>query len=152
MRLSLLGEFGCLTAAGDPVSPPSRRACALVAYLAMKPGEPQPREKLASLLWCEGSHPQAMTNLRKTLSRLRASSSDCLRQCVVIDGARLSLAQDDIDVDVIAFEAGARLATPESLEKAMSLYRGDFLSGFADCGDAFEDWLLAERRRLAEGL
>ncbi len=150
MRLSLLGEFGCLTDAGDPVSLPSRRACALVAYLAINAAEPQPREKLADLLWCESSHPQAMTNLRKTLSRLRASPSDCLRRCVVIDGAHLSLARDDVDVDVIAFEAGAQLATPESLENALSLYRGDFLSGFANCGETFEDWLLAERHRLAE--
>ena len=43
-----------------------------------------------------------------------------------------------------------KLHGPEARLGGAPLYRGDFLSGFADCGDAFEDWLLAERRRLAE--
>ena len=38
------------------------------------------------------------------------------------------------------------------MERAADLYRGALLEGFADCGEAFEEWLLAERRRLDETL
>ena len=38
------------------------------------------------------------------------------------------------------------------MERAAGLYRGALLEGFADCGEAFEEWLLAERRRLDETL
>src|SRR5262249_16468314 len=38
--------------------------------------------------------------------------------------------------------------TPDSIEQAMALYRGDLLDGISIRADAFEDWLLVERQRL----
>ncbi|MEM7226670.1 MAG: BTAD domain-containing putative transcriptional regulator [Pseudomonadota bacterium] len=147
LQLTLLGSFALANPEGAPLTPPSRRATALIAYLAVKGGAPQPRDELASLLWCEAPQSRAMANLRKTLSRLRAGS---LGQCLEANGARIALSAEQVAADVTAFEAAARLATPESLEQAMALYQGEFLIGIADCGEAFEDWLAAERRRLSE--
>ncbi|MGH7393713.1 MAG: ATP-binding protein, partial [Candidatus Rokuibacteriota bacterium] len=40
--------------------------------------------------------------------------------------------------------------TPESLERAATLYRGDLLHGFSLDEASFEEWLVAERERLRE--
>jgi len=48
------------------------------------------------------------------------------------------------------FEGLAAAGTPQALERATALYRGDLLEGL-DVGDeAFERWLSAERERLRE--
>src|SRR5262249_34075438 len=59
-----------------------------------------------------------------------------------------------VRTDVAAFERLLRAGTPESIEQAVALYRGDLLDGIVIRDAAFEDWLLVERqrlRRLAEG-
>jgi TolB-like protein len=62
----------------------------------------------------------------------------------------VALRSGGIEADVRLFERLAAEGTPEGLERAAALYRGVFLEGFAGCGDAFEEWLTAERRRLEE--
>jgi hypothetical protein len=52
-RLSLLARFE-LTGPDGPVDLPSKKLAGLLAYLACTAPVPQPREKLATLLW--GSH------------------------------------------------------------------------------------------------
>src|SRR5258707_15295624 len=68
--LSLLGRFE-LTGPDGVVDLPSKKLAGLLAYLACTAPRPQPREKLAALLW--GSHfdAQAKQNLRQALFRLR---------------------------------------------------------------------------------
>src|SRR5262249_45076341 len=46
------------------------------------------------------------------------------------------------------FERQLDEGTPEALELAAALYRGDLLEGFGLRDPAFEDWLLVERQRL----
>jgi DNA-binding SARP family transcriptional activator len=69
--LSLLGRF-VLTGPNGVVSLPNKKLSGLLAYLACTAPEPQPREKLSTLLW--GSHfdAQAKQNLRQALFKLRA--------------------------------------------------------------------------------
>ena len=44
----------------------------------------------------------------------------------------------------------SRDGTPEALEQAAALYRGDLLDGIGMRDPAFEDWLLVERQRLRQ--
>ena len=69
-HLCLLGGFDF---AGDAAAVPafSRKARALVAYLALQSGHSQSREKLAALLWGGNTEPQARMNLRQALSAIR---------------------------------------------------------------------------------
>ena len=50
---------------------PSRKAQALLAYLALRPGEALCREKLMDLLWSDRGETQARTSLRQALTALR---------------------------------------------------------------------------------
>ena len=68
--LSLLTRFE-LTGPAGPVELSNKKLAGLLAYLACTAPLPQPRQKLATLLW--GSHfgTQAQQNLRQALFRLR---------------------------------------------------------------------------------
>src|SRR5262249_19676306 len=55
-----------------------------------------------------------------------------------------------VNVDVLTFERRLAEGTPEALEQAVGLYRGDLLLGFALNEPLFEEWLLAEGVRLPE--
>lgn len=50
LRLNLLGGFEVRLASGPVVTLPTRKAQALLAYLAVRPGRTHPRDKLAGLL------------------------------------------------------------------------------------------------------
>jgi DNA-binding SARP family transcriptional activator len=152
LRLSLLGGFECRSAAGTPVIFPTRRVRALLAYLAANANRTQRRERLASLLWADRSEAEARVNLRKTLSRLREALPAAARDALITDASKIALRGDLVEVDVLHFERLAADGTPETLERAASLYGGPLLDGLAAGGDAFEEWLSIERRRLGEML
>ncbi|MBB3192482.1 hypothetical protein [Halomonas cerina] len=45
-----------------------------------------------------------------------------------------------LGVDLEAFERRVADGTPETLDRALAQYRGPFLEGMADCGEAYEMW------------
>jgi Bacterial transcriptional activator domain. len=53
-----------------------------------------------------------------------------------------------VTVDVAVFEQLLSNGTLETLERAVALYQGDLLDGFAIQDPSFEDWLVGERQRL----
>ena len=64
---------------GEPLEIKRRKALALLIYLAIS-GEPQPRDRLATLLWPESSQQNARKALRRDLSELNlALGGDWLR-------------------------------------------------------------------------
>jgi DNA-binding SARP family transcriptional activator len=152
LQLCLFGGFECRTGTGDVLTFPTRKVRALLAYLATHPDQTHRRDKLADLLWGDEGEGEARANLRKALSRLRQSLPEEARDCLAIEANLLAVRPHGLEVDVGLFSRLATDGTPETLERAAGVHRGAFLEGFADCGQAFEDWLLAERRRLDETL
>ena len=150
LQLILLGGFECRPAAGEPLAFPTRKVRALLAYLAANGAQGHGRDELASLLWDEQSDIEARANLRKALSRLRQALPEELRPWLATDADRIALRAEGLEVDSRLFERLAADGTPETLERAAALYRGPLLAGFAACGEAFEEWLAVERRRLDE--
>jgi len=71
MRLELLGDLLIRSADGSLVTIGSKKSQALLAYLAIKPGQHVSREKLAGLLWSSTGPDQARQSLRQTLSSVR---------------------------------------------------------------------------------
>src|SRR5438552_19019957 len=57
---------------GKPVEPDTRKAIALLAYLAVT-AHPEGRERLAALLWPDANEEHARGALRRTLSALRSA-------------------------------------------------------------------------------
>ena len=71
LRVSVLGGQQITDDRDSGVQVRSSRALALVAYLAVYPGVPHPRQRIAGLLWPESGDAQALTNLRRELHHLR---------------------------------------------------------------------------------
>src|SRR5881296_310039 len=78
MRINLFGNLR-ISIAGNPVtSVNSNRLQSLIAYLILHGDTPQPRERLAFLLWPSSTESQARTNLRQLLHHLkRALPPEC---------------------------------------------------------------------------
>ena len=150
LKLMLLGGLDVRLASGGPLSLPTKKALALLAYLGTRPGQSHTRDKLASLLWGEKSDDHARGGLRQALAALRRALASVHPPPLRIEGQTLTLNADGVDVDVAAFEHLVGQGTPQALEQAAELYRGDLLSGLNVNEPLFEEWLVAERERLRE--
>ena len=149
LRINVLGPPQ-IELDNQPVRFESRKAVALLAYLATMPGH-HPRAELALLLWSESDRKRALGALRYTLSKIKAVLGP---DWLTVDAHTLSLAwEHGPEVDVSRFRDVLRAidTTPRAqvhlpaqiaeLEAALTLYRDDFLTGFV-LRDAvnFEEW------------
>jgi predicted ATPase/DNA-binding SARP family transcriptional activator len=147
VELRLLGPPE-LIVAGAPVAVERRKALALLAYLAVEPGD-HPRDALAALLAPDDPPASARAGLRRALVALGPA-----RPLVQTSGDRLGLRPGrPLDLDVDAFRAA--LAADDSpdglvrLRAAAARYRGDFMAGFALSGSpTFEEWQFFQAERL----
>ncbi|TCD13235.1 AfsR/SARP family transcriptional regulator [Oricola cellulosilytica] len=152
LELRLLGGFELRTAEGEPVAgPDTRKARALLAYLAMHEGRPQRREALADLLWGLSGQKQAASSLSQALYSIRKALAPPGVDFIDATHEEVRLEPGVIAVDVMTFEDLARAGDPSSLHEALALYRGPFLAGLEIAETGYEHWLSAERSRL-EGL
>ncbi len=150
LLITLFGGIHAQLSDGSPLRLHSRNAHALLAYLAMAPGIPRPRETLTTLLWGETPAPQARNRLRQALYVLRTALGSLEAQLLRLYGDAVSLVPDEVQVDVQIFERLVAVGSPAALREAVGLYRGDLLQGLAPQTSAFEDWLAVERERLRE--
>jgi adenylate cyclase len=148
LELVLFGGFAARLASGEAIALPGRKAQLLLAYLAVRAGEPQTREKLIGLLWSDRGDAQARGSLRQELTVLRKALSAAEPSPIVIDGERLSLDAAAVAVDVRRFEELVQSEATADLERAAELYKGPFLDGLAVRDSACEEWLQHERERL----
>ena len=148
LDLTLLGGFRARLEAGPPLTLPTRKAQALLAYLALPLGQAHPRDKLAALLWGDMRQAQARANLRQALTAIRRALAGIA--ALRVDAETVALDPAVVAVDAVLFEQNAKAGTIEALEQAAALYQGDLLAGLALNEAPFEEWLLGERERLHE--
>src|SRR5262247_578968 len=122
LTLTLLGEFRArLGSDAPPLSLPTRKAQALLAYLAMPAGVAHPRDKLASLLWGSTVETTARLSLRQTLYAIRKSLRGADPQPLQIHANTVVLDPAAVSVDVRAFVQGMAEATPSALAESLTL-------------------------------
>lgn len=145
VTVSLLGAPG-IEVGGRSVDFDTRKALAVLAFLAMTPGR-QPRERLAAMFWPEADPERARGALRRTLSAIRTSE---VGDRLDADTTTATLRADGTSIDALRFRdlrAAGRHA------EAVALYAGDFLAGFG-LRDApeFEEWQTAQASTLRDEL
>jgi DNA-binding SARP family transcriptional activator/class 3 adenylate cyclase len=150
VNLALLGGLRLQTDSGEPVPLSTKKAGALLAYLALHPGQAQARPKLAALLWGDRSEAQARDSLRQALSLLRKALSRVDPRALIAYEDTISFEPTALTTDTTVF--GSLVVPPgvEGLEQAIALYGGELLEGFQVAAPEFEGWLTAERERFRE--
>lgn len=115
---------------------------ALVIYLACSNGRGALREHLIDLLWAHMDRERAQSALRQTIWQIKTRLGDDI---LTATRDRVSLVAS-IEVDRDAFLAASAAG---DIDRVVSLYIGDFVTGFAAPGGAhFEHWADIERRAL----
>ena len=150
LSLRLLGGLDVSRASVPAIEFRTRKAKALLAFLASPPGHAHSRDKLAAMLWQDSDPEHARKNLRHALTLLRKAVSDKPAEIIVGDGDRLFLDPEAVAVDAVEFDALVARGTPEALERAATIYRGEFLDGFELKEESFLEWVASERTRLRE--
>lgn len=141
------------------VSFDTRKATALLAYLLLT-GRVHARDSLAAFLWPEFGQTRARAALRRTLSALTRiiGPGNLLisRETLGVDPGA-SLWCDVLEFNRLLAESRAGQCTPEEclrlLERAASLFCGDFMAGFSlrDSLD-FDDWQFSQSEALRASL
>ena len=103
LSIRLFGGFRAQHGSARPLAIRRKKAQALLAYLAMHPGQTCSRDSLAGLLWSGTTDEHARHNLRQTLFALRQAVDP---DPFIVDGEQIGLRERAVDVDVAAFERG----------------------------------------------
>ena len=132
----------------------THKSAALLAYLAFYGHRAHGREALIEMLWPQIEPDKGRPNLSVALSSLRHQlEPPGVPSGAVIkaDHSAIQLNPAGFTTDVAELEARLQAARAQTgqeqvltLREAMDLYRGELLPGY------YEEWVLAERERLAE--
>ena len=148
---------------GQPIAVDTRKATALLAYLAVEGGS-HSREQMAALFWPDVDERRAHAALRRTLSTLnkalRGEGVQIDREAVGLDrGAEVWLDVDELHArlaDCLTHGHAATEVCPACLAplaEAAALYRDDFLSGFTlRDSPGFDDWQFFQAESLRREL
>ncbi len=148
---------------GAPVAVDTRKAIALLAYLAVK-RQPQSRDTLAALLWPDYGQTQARATLRRTLSALNKALDgpwlDAQRETIRlreqaalwtdVEDFRALLASRQRHTHALGAECDECL---RYLTGAAERYTDDFLAGFnLRDSETFDEWQFFQREELRRNL
>ncbi|MBA2737673.1 MAG: hypothetical protein H0U50_12910, partial [Pyrinomonadaceae bacterium] len=127
----------------------------LLAYLAFYPQRIHAREELIGMLWSDSDADAGRASFRTALASLRRQlepGGTPAGSFLIADRANVQINPKTVTTDVAEFEYALKTSGKTTnlsekiiaLEQAVELYGGEFLPGF------YEDWVIAERERLAQ--
>jgi len=148
LKFYLLGDFKAF-AGEKEVGFPTRHSLALPVFLLIS-GRKFSREYLSTLFWGDFPETQSRHNLRQTLYLISRSLAS--KEIILSCGGFIQFNfRYPLYVDVRDFETLIKEGDIKSLEKAVDLYRGDFMEGFyMKDSPEFDNWMNFERERLRE--
>ncbi|MBB4632374.1 BTAD domain-containing putative transcriptional regulator [Sphingosinicella soli] len=142
MRLQLLGEVRFCVGDAD-VTPRSKRARALVAYLALSRGYAAPRTRLADLFWGDRGEAQARGSLRQCLLEVRSAAAATGVDILSSDRESVWLSEG-WQSDIAAIEA-AIAGSPADIANAAEAAGREHLLGGLFVSDEYDEWLTLAR-------
>lgn len=161
LKINLLGSFRIYLEEALITNFESNKVRALLAYLAVESWDSHNREKLSTLFWPEMSAKRASSNLSQALYSLRQLLQDHQATPPFLLHSRDSIQfnrESDYWLDVEQFNQNLiqdQTLAPfndgyhENMQRAIDLYRGDFLDGLSfDSSLNFDEWMLVQRQRF----
>ncbi len=151
LALSLVGRVS-LRFQGRPVELRTRKAAAVLGYLALSETKQESRERLVGLLWSRSDEEKARASLRQVIMELRTVLGEA-----GFDGfnaGRLSIGLDPervaVDIESLLQLAQSARVHPLLLETRRLDER--LLEGMDDLDPSFRVWVLAKRQTIHERL
>jgi TolB-like protein len=139
-KLQLMGAFAAAASL-------SRKARALLAYLALHPDTPVPRERLCGMLWSERGEDQARGSLRQCLRELRAFASSPY-PLINIGRFEVTLWGERAITDLDEIRSLSNAADATGLADRLSIADGRLLANLDGLDPAFDEWLTVQRAAL----
>ncbi|MEH2523164.1 MULTISPECIES: BTAD domain-containing putative transcriptional regulator [unclassified Bradyrhizobium] len=151
LSVSLVGRLG-VRFNGRPIELRTRKAGAVLSYLALLEAKQESRERLVGLFWSRSDEEKARASLRQVVRELRSMLEEAGYDGFVAERLMIGIDVGRIEVDienVIQLAEGGRvhpllLDTPQ--------LDGRLLEGMDDLDPSFRVWVLAKRQTIHERL
>ncbi|HEY0851459.1 MAG TPA: BTAD domain-containing putative transcriptional regulator, partial [Bradyrhizobium sp.] len=151
LSISLVGRLA-LRFDGRPVELRTRKAAAVLGYLALSETKRESRERLVGLLWSRSDEEKARASLRQVVRELRQVLEDA--GFGGFSAGRLTLGFDheqvEVDIESILRQAEGARVHPLLLDTPRLDDR--LLEGVDDLDPSFRVWILAKRQTIHERL
>jgi TolB-like protein len=151
-QLRLLGNFKLANDAGVVATITSRRARALLGYLAFAPDRSASRERLCGLLWSDRGDAQARSSLRQCILEIKTSLAPLGVDMVFANREEVALEHGCFATDIARLECA--IAGNDSVAVVGQLTAlGTFqLLEDQDIGGLYSEWLDQARARFEQTL
>jgi DNA-binding SARP family transcriptional activator/TolB-like protein len=151
LAVALVGRLS-IRFQGRPVELRTRKAAAVLSYLALTETKHESRERLVGLLWSRSDEEKARASLRQVIMELRTVLSEAGFDGLIAGRLSVGFEPDRVAVDfesVLQLAESARvhpllLDTPRLDER--------LLEGMDDLDPSFRVWVLAKRQTMRERL
>jgi len=151
LSISIVGPFSA-SCGGYEVRLKTRKAGAVLAYLALSETRQESRERLVGFLWSRSEELKARTSLRQILHDLRQALAKAGFEGLQTGKLTAALEAENVEVDLmqVVREADAYRAHPLLLSTPQLTER--LFEGLDDLDPSFRVWILAKRQTMQDRL
>jgi DNA-binding SARP family transcriptional activator/TolB-like protein len=151
LAVSLVGRFG-LRLDGRPIELRTRKAAAVLGYLALSDTKHESRERLVGLLWSRSDEEKARASLRQVVRELRSVLEEAGFGGFVPERLMIGIdiGQVEVDIESVLQQAENERVHPLLLDAPALDER--LLEGMDDLDPSFRVWVLAKRQTVHERL
>lgn len=151
LSVSLVGRLG-VRFNGRPIDLRTRKAGAVLSYLALSEAKQESRERLVGLLWSRSDEEKARASLRQVVRELRSTLEEAGYDGFVAERLMIGLDVARIEVDIESVIKLAESGRVHPLLLDTPQLDGRLLEGMDDLDPSFRVWVLAKRQTIHERL
>ena len=151
LSVSLVGRFG-VRLNGRAIELRTRKAGAVLSYLALSEAKQESRERLVGLLWSRSDEEKARASLRQVVRELRSTLEEAGYDGFVAERLLIGLETGRIEVDIESVIQLAETGRVHPLLLDTPQLDGRLLEGMDDLDPSFRVWVLAKRQTIHERL
>lgn len=151
LSVSLVGRLG-LRLDGRPIELRTRKAGAVLGYLALSEHKQESRERLVGLLWSRSDEEKARASLRQVVRELRSLLEEAGYDGFVAERLLIGIDAARVEVDIESVLQLAESGRVHSLLLDVPQLDERLLEGMDDLDPSFRVWVLAKRQTVHERL
>ena len=151
LSVSLVGRFG-LRFNGRPIELRTRKAGAVLGYLALSEMKQESRERLVGLLWSRSDEEKARASLRQVVRELRSVLEEAGYGGFVAERLLIGIDTGQVEVDIESVLQLAEGGRVHPLLLDIQQLDERLFEGLDDLDPSFRVWVLAKRQTIHERL